>query len=497
MSRVVVNNSISNNIEYYNKLYFDNCSFLSAIVFIIIEGDFMKAINFENLNELTVQAFIDNSWKDIAKITFPNNANYTYDISEVDYEFDYAIDHLSEDDHHAVSINHPVELFFDGNGQRGWLKFIDDIIPSGSSRKYWLTQIDTEGMSSNQQKFVLLAYGTISPIGNLRIKESIETVDEVPAQYFQVSEVTSRAADFLSYAQTRGAAAGGATGAGGEAPKLLLRRSKDDLVWIDTYQENINVDDMYYLVKFPRGNKRGVNDAVLVTEYHYYHELTDMGFITIPVANMKLEQGENYHSLWLPRFDIETQADGTTKRYGMESVYSMLRKQPGAILDHGETIRDLITLITESNTVKEKKLHFDVEVFIIEWVRRDLLNIAFGNSDNHGSNTSFYKDEKGIRLTPIYDFAPMKADPEGVPRTTKWAAPALELGGAFNFVEIAYSLSDLIEPEHLLSELKATARQLVGLKQRLIVRGVPEQIVNMTAIGFDFLDEKLEQWGLL
>ncbi len=126
-----------------------------------------------------------------------------------------------------------------------------------------------------------------------------------------------------------------------------------------------------------------------------------------------------------------------------------------------------------------------------------MLNIAFGNSDDHGRNTSFYKDEKGIRLTPIYDFAPMKADPEGIPRTTKWAAPALELGGAFNFVEIAYSLSDLIEPEHLLSELKATARQLVGLKQRLIVRGVPEQIVNMPAIGFDFLDEKLEQWGLL
>ena len=25
----------------------------------------MEAINFENLNELTVQAFIDNSWKDI------------------------------------------------------------------------------------------------------------------------------------------------------------------------------------------------------------------------------------------------------------------------------------------------------------------------------------------------------------------------------------------------------------------------------------------------
>ncbi len=472
--------------------------FLSTIVFIKYKKEYsMEDINLENLNELTVQAFIDNSWKDIATITFPNNADYTFDATEVDYELDYIIANLSADDHHAVSINHPVEFYFDDNGQQGWLKFIDDIIPSGSSRKYWLTQIDTDGMSANQQKFVLLAYGTISPIGNLRIKESIEAVNRVPNQYFEVSDVASRGADFLSYAQTRGAAAGGATGAGGEAPKLLLRRSKNDVVWIDTYQDNTNIDDMYYLVKFPRGNRRGVNDAVLVAEYHYYHELTAMGFSTIPVADMKLEKGENYHSLWLPRFDIETQVDGTTKRYGMESVYSMLKKPPATILDHGETIRELVDLITQSNTVKEKHLHFDVEAFIIEWVRRDLLNIAFGNSDNHGRNTSFYKDDKGIRLTPIYDFAPMKADPDGIPRTTKWAAPDLELGGKFNFIEIAYSLSDLIDPELLINELRTTAHQLVGLKQRLIDRGVPDQIVNMPTFGFDFLDEKLKQWELL
>ncbi|TEW52179.1 type II toxin-antitoxin system HipA family toxin [Psychromonas algicola] len=457
----------------------------------------MEAINFENLNELTVQAFIDNAWKDIAKIIFPKNTDYTFDATEVHYESDYATQNLFADDHHAVSINHPVQLFFDDGGQQGWLKFIDDIIPSGSSRKYWLTQIDTEGMSANQQKFVLLAYGAISPIGNLRIKESIEAVTKVPTQYFEVSEVANRGADFLSYAQTRGAAAGGATGAGGEAPKLLLRRSKNDAVWIDTYQENTNINDMYYLVKFPRGNRSGIDDAVLVAEYHYYHELTDMGFSTIPVADMKLEEGDNHHSLWLPRFDITTQADGTTKRYAMESVYSMLKKPPGTILDHGETIRELIALITESNTVKEKDLLFDVEAFIIEWVRRDLLNIAFGNSDNHGRNTSFYRDEKGIRLTPIYDFAPMKADPEGIPRTTKWAAPDLELGGDFNFINIAHSLSDLIDPEVLMNELKVTARQLVGLKQRLIDRGVPEQIINMPIFGFDFLDQKLQRWELL
>lgn len=71
----------------------------------------MEAISFENLNELTVEAFIDNSWKNIAKITFPKNADYTFDTTEIHYESDYVIQNLFVDNHHAVSINHPVMFY--------------------------------------------------------------------------------------------------------------------------------------------------------------------------------------------------------------------------------------------------------------------------------------------------------------------------------------------------------------------------------------------------
>jgi len=45
--------------------------------------------------------------------------------------------------------------------------------------------------------------------------------------------------------------------------------------------------------------------------------------------------------------------------------------------------------------------------------------------------------------------------------------------------------------------LRETAQQLLGLKARLVERGVPEQIINMPGIGFDFIAEKLRRWGLL
>ena len=56
----------------------------------------------------------------------------------------------------------------------------------------------------------------MSPVGNLRIKESVPEWNEcASAKTFTVTDVIERAADFLDYAQERGAAAGGATGAGG------------------------------------------------------------------------------------------------------------------------------------------------------------------------------------------------------------------------------------------------------------------------------------------
>ena len=134
--------------------------------------------------------------------------------------------------------------------------------------------------------------------------------------------------------------------------------------------------------------------------------------------------------------------------------------------------------------------------FVIEWVRRDLLNIAFGNSDNHGRNTSFIKSNNFVSLAPIYDFAPMKADPEVISRTFTWGHN-MERGGRYNFPLIADHLKQWVEPDILLAALQDTAKQLIDLKLRLEQRGVPESIINYSSIGYANLETKFKTWGLL
>lgn len=237
------------------------------------------------METLTVQAYLNETWTDIALIKYPGSENNDWNTTQLDYLTEYAINFLDYDDFHAVSVNHPVSLFFDDQGQPGWLRFIDDIIPAGASRRYWINALDISELPVGQQNFLLLKFGTMSPVGNLRIKESVPEWNEFArTKTFTVADVIDRAADFLDYAQERGAAAGGATGAGGEAPKLLLRCSETDAIWIDTWQNEPDNRDRYYLVKYPRGNRTEVDCNILRAEFHYYHELNAMGFSTIPVG---------------------------------------------------------------------------------------------------------------------------------------------------------------------------------------------------------------------
>jgi serine/threonine-protein kinase HipA len=57
----------------------------------------------------------------------------------------------------------------------------------------------------------------------------------------------------------------------------------------------------------------------------------------------------------------------------------------------------------------------------LEYVKRDILNLALGNTDNHGRNTAVIKMPDGTSaLSPLFDFAPMFLDPEGIPRSSRW-----------------------------------------------------------------------------
>ncbi|WP_290793444.1 HipA domain-containing protein [Halomonas sp.] len=447
--------------------------------------------------ELTVQVHFNQAWHDAALLMLPSPDRGARGESRLRYATHYAVDWMFHDDLHACSLMLPVELMLTHESPR-WFGFLEDIMPAGSSRRFWVDYLGLHDFPEGRQDTELLARGTIAPVGNLRIKEAIPARPAGNAlieRRFPMLSVVERDTDFLEYAQQMGAASGGATGAGGEAPKLLLRLSEAGEVWIDTWQEESGQPDRPMLVKFPRGSRSSDDCDILRAEYHYYQELAALGVDTIDTRGMQLIEGDRYPSLWLPRFDMQY-LDGIWVRYGLESVYSLLGAAPGSFLRHGETLRRLVTLLEAQYRVREQGACFDTQEFVLEWVKRDLLNVAFGNSDNHGRNTALLKRPEGVWLSPVYDFAPMKADPEGVTRTTQWGAP-LEVGGEFDWRAIADSLADLVEPERLMTELQTLGVALEGLEKRLAARGVPARILEMPAVGLRSLNDRLRRWEVL
>ncbi|WP_130804975.1 type II toxin-antitoxin system HipA family toxin [Acinetobacter ihumii] len=443
------------------------------------------------MEKLTIQALIQFKWLDIAHLTLLESEKGSSSTCTLEYELEYALQHIDLRDEHACSLILPIQLMIQHEAKH-WFGFLEDIVPSGAARRYWVNYLHIQQLSIQQQDTILLKKGTIAPVGNLRIKESIPVQAEhstLQQRRFSIIDVVNRNADFLEYAQQMGAISGGATGAGGEAPKLLIRLSHQNEVWIDTYQQRFDQPDQHYLVKFPRNNRSEIDCNILRAEYYYYQTLAELGFATIDHENMKLLEGEYYPSLWLPRFD--TYWDGQQwQRAGLESVYSILNKPAGSHLNHFEVIDQLCRLLSKIEP------NFNQQQFICEWLQRDLLNIIFGNSDNHGRNTSFIKYNGKIELAPIYDFAPMKADPEGIIRSTSWGSP-YEEGGEYRWPEITQKLAKYCDPEVSFNALKQLGFKLIHLKQRLIQHGVPQQIIEMPVIGFDYIEDKLKRWQLL
>jgi serine/threonine-protein kinase HipA len=94
----------------------------------------------------------------------------------------------------------------------------------------------------------------------------------------------------------------------------------------------------------------------------------------------------------------------------MESLYSLAGVSDfGVSLDKEVLAASLVRFVTNP------------ESELGEFVLRDVLDVALGNTDNHGRNTAVLKYEDGwIELSPVYDFAPMVLDPQGIARVCRW-----------------------------------------------------------------------------
>jgi serine/threonine-protein kinase HipA len=219
---------------------------------------------------------------------------------------------------------------------------------------------------------------------------------------FDRSDVVGRATDFIEYARASGAPVSGSSGAGGDSPKFMPR---EDILgrW---HADGVLPDARTrccWIVKFPRTREDPNDRLVLRAEAAYQRVAARAGVRTQGRVEWEAD------CLFVERFD-RVIVDRGVERLGLESLSSIA----GVAEFRAPTRKEhfAAAIARHVNNPKQELRQFSL---------RDALDVALGNTDNHGRNTSVLKDSNGkIALSPLYDFAPMFLDRSGIARVSHW-----------------------------------------------------------------------------
>ena len=304
-----------------------------------------------------------------------------YAPSQFFYDHDYTCNNLSSESQNAqVSVNCPIE--FTEYKYEFMAPFASDLLPNRIQRAHLQKKFGI----NNEADF--LRYGVNHPIGNLRTAVHPDWEFEVLG--FELEDVSLENERLREIAALKGG-----TDLQGDAPKIMAVRNGAGEWFVD----NGNVEGDHYILKFLRGNHKS-DFTILDSEYKYIHLAHKLG-LTIAGKDeyFYLEKG----ALGIPRFDF---IKGV--RYGIESLYSVMG------LARGDGLK-----VSQYDACKSLYNIAGVES-VIEYVKRDIVNFVYGNTDNHGRNTSLIKMADQVRLSPLYDFAPMILDKDLIIRTFVW-----------------------------------------------------------------------------
>ena len=342
---------------------------------------------------------INNQWEFAGSVTLLGKEKEgTTGACLLEYDSDYAFKYLSQSGCHAFSCRYPVNFAVEKISH--WPAFLLDLMPSGAARRTLEKKLNIK--NSKEFDWKLLEIGACNPIGNIRVKpneQEILTNDEHPG--FDLSQIIEKEEGFIEYALECGAPVSGTTGVAGDAPKFTLSKSKNGK-WHPGGSLSKHLIDSEWIIKFLRGRTRA-DHVILESEALLYQLAETFGM------RGGFKPSYRDHALLIPRFDT-VRRDHHLQRIGVESLYSAMNVYEfGASMSQEQVIR----------TIQQFTTHPMIE--IREYLIRDFYNYLIGNTDNHGRNTSFIKREDGpIELSPIYDCAPMKLDPQIITRSITW-----------------------------------------------------------------------------
>ncbi len=401
----------------------------------------------------TIEVCLDGEWRLIASLDVRGDPTrgHAGTPTHLSYDLDYAFDQLERRDRVALSVRFPVDVadhYFST-----WPPFLLDLLPTGAGRIRLCQRLGLPPGASADWELLRRAGGP--PPGNLRIASSQSASSSLHAGFAR-REVVERAEGFIDHCLQRGYPVGGSSAIQGESPKILL--SEDTC---GCFHPSGTLSDSEvaaeWLVKFPRGRTE-TDRQILRAEAVYYEMAQRLGCRT----GGTLEWDND--CLFIPRFDVRPSA-GKLHRSGLETIASALGKTT-----FGERVylEEFVFAIRQFSTVLLEDL---VELF-----RRDILNVALGNTDNHSRNTAFLKGEKSICLSPLYDFAPMMVDPEWIARACRWRQNETGYPAWRQLVGMVAETPE--EEEALHAEMTRLMRLVPSLPGWLRERGISELILQ-------------------
>lgn len=361
---------------------------------------------------LTFQTHFNREWHHAAMLELKDAAAGFQGASIVDYDLDYFVTVASAEfsagktvrDHRALSVRYPVDL--ENRYSRSWPPFLLDLMPQGHARRKLAEHLGlAEG--SRASDLPLLLRSATGGIGNIRIKEAADAEAErlrgVERQGVTEAEILERSDRFMEVADRFGMLASGSSGLQGEWPKVSMTQANDGFYYPDSF---VTDDEAvrHVIVKLVRSNEP-VDRLILEGEALYSRIAQEIG--------LNVSEPSTYAEgvLMIPRFDRKKRECVGTIRLGQESLVSAIGV---ADFGHVGTHEAYIDVLRQYSA--------DPFADIVEYMKRDIANLALGNPDNHGRNSALSKHHDGtIRLSPLFDFAPMRLAKEGIVRSTRWA----------------------------------------------------------------------------
>lgn len=347
-----------------------------------------------------IEIFHEGQWLEAAVAIFSDKVHNGFRASDCVFEYDLL--HALGDAPPPVSLTFPVDA--DRHALDACPAFLYDLVPQGNGRRFLLGELGLPDAQASD--LPLLRAGAFNPIGRLRIREAVQYFEQhverhdLAAGSFTFDELLARAPDFHEMMMVYGMLAVGGTGVQGVAPKYLLTEGQDG----NWYPDAVLPDSQakrHYIVKRPRGPSEA-DRKVLRNEARYMQVAQRFGIRSFDLPALHGDM------LFIPRFDRRVQ-DGRVLRLHQESAASI------AGLGGFGVKANQFALLAAIRKVVDAPLEET-----IEFIKRDVLNLAMRNPDNHARNTAVHTVDGVTRLTPLFDFAPMYLDPEGITRAARW-----------------------------------------------------------------------------